>query len=338
MKAFLVTSRGVGAVDEVDSPRPGPGQVVVDVARVGVCGTDVTLFNADDDRIRHARTTYPLRLGHEWSGVVSELGEGVDLSWLGKRVTGDTMLGCGECERCLNGNHHVCENRFEIGVRGGWPGALAEKLLVPATALFALPDAVTDAMGAMVEPGGNSYRAVDAAAVTEGSRLLILGPGTIGLLCGLFGLARGAEVHILGRQPESLKLARQLGFAGTWSNGELPDLPWNAVIEATSGASMPGFAADAVEPAGRVVYIGISAEPSLVDTRTLVRKDVTAVGILGGSAGLAPTIDAYASGTVDPLPLIAETIALDVLPDELAGRRKKPVGSPPKIHVDPRIH
>ena len=205
MRAFLVTSSGVGGVQDVAPPAPGSGLVVVDVAYAGICGTDVSLFNAGPDLLRHMRSSYPLRLGHEWSGKVSALGDGVDRSWLGQRVTGDTMLGCGHCQRCLDGRHFVCEERYEIGVRRDWPGALAEKLLVPVSALCRLPAAVTDEMGALVEPGANAYRAVAASGAAPDRRVLVIGAGTIGILCAQFALAAGSETHVLVRTPASLE-------------------------------------------------------------------------------------------------------------------------------------
>ncbi len=127
---------------------------------------------------------------------------------MGRRTTGDTMLGCGHCRRCLAGRHHVCADRYEIGIRGGWHGALAEQLLVPASSLHALPDALDDTAGAMVEPGGNAMRAVRAANVGEGDQVLVAGPGTIGLLAALFAEAAGARAHLLGPDERSLEFAR----------------------------------------------------------------------------------------------------------------------------------
>jgi len=336
MRAFLVTSPGVGSVEDVPLPTPAGGQVVVDVSFVGICGTDVSLFHGDAERLRQARTCHPLRLGHEWSGTVSALGHGVDTSWLGQRVTGDSMLGCGHCGRCLDGRHYVCEKRYEIGVRGGWPGALAEKLLVPESALHRLPDALTDQMGALVEPGGNAYRAVAASGATNGSRVLVLGPGTIGLLCAQFALAAGSEVHVLGRSETSLERARMYGVSGAWKRDELPRLAWDAVIDATDVASMPALAIDLVEPGRRVVFIGISSARSEVDSRVFAFKDLTAVGILGGSLGLQPTIAAYESGVVDPLPLVRATIGLKDVAAVLDGWIPDSAGNGSKILVNPR--
>jgi len=129
-------------------------------------------------------------------GTVSAVGDGVEPSWLNRRVTGDTMLGCGTCRRCLRNNQHVCDFRFEVGIRGGFPGALAEQLAMPVTALHALPDSVDDALGALVEPGGNALRSVWGAQLSIDDRALVLGPGTIGLLVAMFAKAAGAEVHL----------------------------------------------------------------------------------------------------------------------------------------------
>ena len=338
MKAFLVTRSGVGTVGDVPPPEAGAGQVVVDVARVGICGTDVELFHFSKARLGRMRNAYPLRLGHEWSGIVSAVGDGVDKTWLGRRVTGDTMLGCGNCDRCRDGRHYVCDERYEIGVMGGWPGALAEKLMVPVSSLHCLPDALTDEMGAMVEPGGNAYRAVAATGATTGSRVLVLGPGTIGLLAAQFALAAGCEVHVLGRRDAPLKFARSLGVHGAWTQAQLPKLAWDAVIDATDGRSMPKFALAAVEPGRRVVFIGIADKPSLVDSRVFAYKDVTAVGILGGSLGLDPAIAAYKSGAVDPSPLIAATVRLEEVARCLDGWLPEGASSQgTKVLVDPTL-
>ena len=119
----------------------------------------------------------------------------------------------------------------------------------------------------------------------------------------------------------SLAFARDLGFDHVWLAADLPDVPFDAVVDASNDAAMPAFALDRVEPAKRVVYIGLSGTPSTIDTRMLALKDVTAVGILSGSLGLAGAIELYASGAVDPRPLVAATVGLGEVADVLAGRR-----------------
>lgn len=335
MRAFLIPRRGQGTVGDVASPTPDAGQVVIDVLRAGICGTDVSIFHRNDEQDPRTRTHRPLRPGHEWSGRVVDIAAGVQHEWLGRRVTGDTMIGCDHCARCADGRHHVCDDRFEIGIRGDWPGALAEQLVMPIRSLFELPDAVSDEAGAMVEPGANAYRAVAAAAIRPGFRVLVAGPGTIGLLCVLHALAQRAEVHVLGVDADALALATSVGAHGAWTADSLPELAWDAVINATDDAAMPQRAFELVEPGRRVVLIGSAHAPATIEARMLMSKDVTAVGILGGSAGLAATIAAYGSGSVDPTPLIARTIGLGDVANALSGHMSRP-GGRPKTLVDPR--
>lgn len=333
MRAFVITGPGRAEVCDVDEPVPGPGEVVVDVERAGVCGTDLEFFSGEMTYLHTGDAAYPIRIGHEWCGVVSATGPGADPGWVGRRVTGDTMLGCGRCARCRSGRQHLCADRYEIGIRRGWPGALAAKLPVPVRALHQLPDTVDATLGALVEPGGNALRAVLAARLSPGSRVLIIGPGTIGLLAAQFAAARGAEVHLLGLSAE---FARTQGWTRTWTARTLPDVPFDAVIEASNAATLPALAIDRVEPGGRVVFIGIAGEPSLVDTRRIALNDLTVVGVLSGSGGLAQTISRYASGEVDPRGLVAATVGLDDAVAVLSGARDPAWGDAPKIHIDPR--
>jgi threonine dehydrogenase-like Zn-dependent dehydrogenase len=336
MRAFVVTGPCQAEVAEVPDPVPEQGQVVVEIERAGVCGTDVELYTGEMAYLHQGHAEYPIRLGHEWCGTVRAVGRGVDPDWLGRRTTGDTMLGCGTCDRCRAGRPHVCEDRYEVGIRNGFPGALAEQMAVPVTALHQLPDAVDEVAGALVEPGGNALRAVWGAALRPGERMLVLGSGTIGLLVALFALAAGAQVHMLGLSREPLDFARTLGVHGAWTMAEIPRLRFDAVVDASNSPDLPALALDLVEPGKRVVYIGVAGRPSTVDTRALVLNDITAVGILGASAGLAATIEQYAAGSMDPRPLVAATVGLEQVGDVLRGWRPTGSGPGPKVHVDPR--
>ena len=328
MRAFVITGPGQGGLQEVDEPTAREGEVIVAVERAGVCGTDLEFWSGEMSYLHSGEAEYPIRIGHEWCGAVASVGPGVDPAWIGRRVTGDTMLGCGHCERCLGGRQHLCAERFEIGIRRGWPGALAERLPVPEKALLPLPDAVDSTLGALVEPGGNALRAVRAAGLTAGERLLVLGPGTIGLLTALIARAQGAEVHLLGQRVE---FARSLGLTA-WTAADLPARRWDAIIDASNAATLPGLAVELIEPGRRVVFIGIAGQPSLIDSRQLVFKDVTAIGVLSGSGGLAGTIELYASGAVDPRPLVGATVDLSQAGDVLSGSLRT---AAPKIHLRP---
>jgi len=290
--------------------------------------------------LHQGQANYPLRIGHEWAGRVTAMAEGVDASWMGKRVTSDTMLGCGRCDRCRRGRHHLCPSRYEIGIRGDWHGALAEQLVVPASALHEIPEAVSLAAAALVEPGANALRTVDAAALDPGQRLLIFGPGTIGLLAARFAIARGVEVRIVGVESTSLELARSMGVHEAMLLSELEESPsstFHAVIDATNDAEIPAATLRWAEPGGRVVLIGLAGRESLIDTREVALQELTVVGILGGSAAIDQTIAAYANARVVPDALVSEVIGLEDVASRLEGERGPNAGPGPKVQVDPRV-
>ena len=332
MRALVITGAGSARVEDVDVPVPGAGQVVVDVRRAGICGTDVELFTGQLAYFAQGKIGFPIRPGHEWCGVVSAVGDGVDPGWLGARVTGDTMLGCGRCPRCAAGRGHVCASRQEVGIVD-WPGALAEQVLVRASSLYRLPGAIDDRSGALVEPGGNGWRAASAAQAGPGKRILVCGPGTIGLLTTAFATAMGAEVDIWGLARDREELAAAFGASGYWTADDPPPGSYDAVVDCTDDHRMPAAALARVEPAGRLVYIGIAGVPSPIDSRDLVLGDMTAVGILGASAGLGPAIEHYADARVDPSRIAGVTVGLEDAAEALAGKISTGAGT--KIHVDP---
>ena len=340
MKALRIIAPRVALVQEVPDLITGPGQLLVDVQRVGICGTDVELYTGEMAYYRSGRTTFPVQLGHEWVGTVVKVGPAVSESWIGKRVTGDTMLGCNNCPRCISGKTYLCDDRIELGITDGWGGALAEQMLIPERFAFEIPASISIATAAMIEPAGNSLRSVEATQLQADQKLLILGSGTIGLLAAQFAIAKKIDVHIAGNRESSLRLARELGVSCAHPFDEIKNnltREYDAVIDASSIDSMPNLAIRKVLPGGRVVLIGLSETPSLIDTREPVLQDITIVGILSASPGLQGAIDYFASGAVNPEKLISEVIGLHEVADRLEANRGKDSKPGPKIHVDPRI-
>lgn len=339
MRALQVHRPRQAEVVVVADLEPKAGELLLDVERVGICGTDVELYTGEMAYFQQGRTTFPLRLGHEWVGVVRQVGEGVDSSWLGKRVTGDTMLGCGDCERCNNSKSYLCKDRIELGITDGWDGALAEKVLIPERYAYEIPSTISVTAAAMIEPAGNALRAVEACNLKEHQKVLILGAGTIGLLAAQFALAKKFDVYIASHRESSLALARDVGVIHTFTIDEIiigQDQIFNAVIDASSIDSIPNLALKKVIPGGRVVLIGLSSTPSNIDTRDVVLQDVTVVGILSASPGLKGAIEYFASGAVNPELLVSEVISLEEVASRLEGKRGDGAGPGPKIHVDPR--
>ncbi len=299
---------------DVAPPVPAAGQVVVDVAP-GRASAAPTSSCSPARWPTCTRATRRTRCGSGTSGAGScrRSGPASTAAWLGRRVTGDTMIGCGHCERCAAGRHHVCAHRREVGIRGGCPAPWPSSWPCRRSPCIALPDDVDDTAGALVEPGGNALRAVLARRAGTGDRVLVLGTGTIGLLVA--DVRRGrraprstwpARTSAPSALARTARLRRRLAGRPTCRR-----CPGTRSSTRPTRRALPALALDLVEPGGRVVYIGLAGSPSLVDTRTLALKDVTAVGILGGSPGLAGTIERYAAGDVDPRPLVAATVGLE---------------------------
>ena len=320
---------------EVPEPQVGAHDVLVQVERVGICGTDVEFFTGEMAYLASGEAYFPLRIGHEWCGRVIQIGESVDPRWLDKFVTSDTMLGCQKCQRCLNGYQYLCADRDEVGIRRGFAGALAEKVVIPDFALLELPNDMDPALGAMVEPTGNALRAVDATNLRAGERLVIFGPGTIGILSALIAHQRGIEVHLVGVEEKSLAFVRQFGFAGVHQIHAIPQLEIQAIIDATFAEEIPALALELIEPGRSIVFIGISGNPSLIDSRTITLKDLKVRGILSASPGLAGAIELLSKKIIDPRPLIAGVVTLDDSTDVLKGKRPGASHDGPKIHIKP---
>jgi len=333
----IVAPRKVEVVDLPDLS-PAAGQLLIDIKRAGICGTDIELFTGEMAYYKSGRTTFPIQIGHEWVGLVREVGSDVDQSWIGAHVTGDTMMGCMNCDRCEAGKSYLCEARIELGITDGWGGALAQQIVFPVNFAIRIPDSISLPSAAMIEPAGNALRCVEATQLEAGERLLIFGAGTIGLLSAQFALAQNIDVHIVDKQSESLELARALGVKNTYLLSDFLQLKLNdfdAVIDATSSEEMPAEAVQSVKPSGRIVLIGLSQTPSLIDTRQAVLRDVTIVGILSASPGLRGAVEYFQSAEVNPEPLISEVIGLHEVESRLNGIRNPAAKFGPKIHVDP---
>ena len=321
MRALVLHGPLDARIDDVPAPEPAAGQAVVRIHRIGLCGTDLAFFRGTMPYLRTGGARYPLRIGHEWVGTVTAAPGAPD--WIGVRVTGDTMLGCGACQRCRGGQQHVCAERFEIGVLGGWHGAAAAELLVPTSCLHRIPDAVDDVAAALVEPAANGARAVRDGGVVAGQRIAVIGPGSLGSMATAFAARIGAEVEVIGRSDPGLDRAIGFGARKAWRRDDLNrpgGIPgeFDVVIEASGGAGMPQLALDLVRPGGTVVCVGISGEPTTIDTRDLVTRDIRLIGKLSGSPAMADTIAAFADGSIDPTPLVDTTAPMEDGPALLA--------------------
>ncbi len=260
--------------------RPGPGELLVEPDLVGLCGTDLEII---DGTLDPAYLRYPLVIGHEWTGVVAG---GQPLA--GRRVVVEGMIACGQCVRCASGQVNLCETYDEIGFTTD--GAAAGQVVVPASLAHPLDDAVTAADAVLAEPAAVVYQALTkAAVVVPGSRVLVLGDGTIALLAVLLArLWSPALVAMVGLRGSQASLAARAGAARfSLADSQVDDPALGAgpegfdlVVEASGSTEAVLSAVSRVRRGGTVVLIGLPphGETAALAVDDLVNNDLTLLG------------------------------------------------------------
>ena len=226
MFAGVVHAQNDIRYEEIETGRPGPGQVQVKVKYTGICGSDVPRVNGT------ACHFYPMVLGHEFSGVISEVGEGVTRVRVGDRVAGIPLVPCMECEDCQKGNYSLCRHYSFIGSRQF--GSFAEYVVVPQTNVYPFDDKVSFEQGALFEPSAVALHGLRVADFTGGGRVAVVGTGTIGLLTLQWARIFGAsDLTAINRSRGKLAIARRLGADHTIST--LDDDFYEQAMEITGG-------------------------------------------------------------------------------------------------------
>jgi len=283
VRAIVKARPGRGALErrEVPDPEPGPDEALIEVAYAGLCGSDAGIYEFYD---AYEVMDLPTVIGHEYAGRVVAVGEDVTAVEPGDRVVDRVLRACGECYQCRSGATNVCANTSVAGVHED--GAFAEYVAVPARSLHRVPEGLGLRDAALAEPTAVAVRAAGHHAdLAPGDRVLVQGPGPIGLLSAQVARAAGAEILVSGTardRSHRLPLARELGFEtvdveedalGERVDGFTDGVGVDVVVDATGHPSgLPG-AAGAVRPGGRVVVVGIPGEVT-VDATSLVRAEV----------------------------------------------------------------
>jgi L-iditol 2-dehydrogenase len=306
-RQVVLASQGRLLVAPVDPPEPGPDDLLIAPDAVGICGTDIELLDGTMAYLRSGLASFPLVPGHEWTGVVTALGSQVRGFAVGQRVVGECTIGCGSCWRCASGDNHLCPNRTETGLFGQ-SGALTTSLVYPARTAHRVPDGVSAADAALIEPLAVAYRALSLLP-TGTSALGIIGAGTIGLLCALTARALGIQqIQVVEIDPDRQRFARSMGF--TVDSPPTERCP--TVIEASGNPAGIARAIDFCRDGGSVVLLGLTGKPAVpIDVDRVVVGDITLRGSLG-SAGVWPAvIDLVARGMIQPSQLVSHHFALD---------------------------
>lgn len=334
-----MTSRSVQVGDDrrlavVDRPlaAPGPGEVELEVAYCGICGSDLHFRDVPE---LFPSGTIP---GHELSGRITALGAGVEDWRTGDRVSVLPFAQCGECEACLAGEEQVCPHAVAngVGLGTGRAGGYAERVLVDARMLFALPDELDDAAAALAEPVAVGVHAIAKAGVDADAPVAIVGAGPIGLVTALVLRARGfGRVAIVSRNLARARTAEALGFAtvGLDDAATVPAALGGAapaaVFECAGTPAAATLALELVAPLGRVVLVGIALEALSIPATAVVFKEAELVGALTyRRSEFAEAIDLLAAGRVPADALITDVVGL-----ERAEQMFQTLTAPGNIHL-----
>ncbi|MGH2389743.1 MAG: zinc-dependent alcohol dehydrogenase, partial [Chloroflexota bacterium] len=268
-------------VEDLPDEEPGPGEVLLEVTAVGICGSDLhTYLNGG---IGGTVATSPLILGHEAAGRVARLGPGVESRFrVGQPVAIDPAIHCGVCERCLAGQQHLCTRMQFIGL---FPrhGALRTQMVHPAEQCVALPDGMDAVTAALLEPLGVALHANRLAQIGIDEDVLILGCGAIGLLLiQLARLAGAGRIFVADQHQWRLDLARGFGADVTVdaNDGDIVSYVHDATgrrgvdvaIESAWVADTADQCVEATRPGGRIVIVGIPAEDAMTMRASTARR------------------------------------------------------------------
>lgn len=320
MKALVLSEYNKFVYQEVPAPIPQAGEVLVRVMASAVCGSDIHGMDGST-----GRRIPPLIMGHEASGIIEQLGEGVNGFSVGDRVTFDSTIYCGECEHCKNGRVNLCGNRRVLGVSCGdykRDGTFAEYIAIPERILYRLPDNVSFVAAAMVEPLSVAYHAATRAKVSEGCTCAVVGAGTIGMLIVqvlkalgagtvialdidqdklAFASQNGADLVIDNREPDALEQIRSIS-----KDGDGVDI----AVDATGISATMNLSLNATRKGGSTILVGNIQKLTEFPLQWVVTRELSVYGSCASSGEYPACLELISSGKVQVESLISKQVPL----------------------------
>ena len=301
MRALVYTQPNEVQLQERPMPQAAPGEVVLQIEAVGICGSDMHAWHGHDPRRKPG-----LVLGHEFVGRIAEsAAAGFEI---GTRFTGNPLITCGVCEYCVQGRNNLCANRTMVGMTR--PGAFAEFMSIPAASLIAMPQDLPARDAALTEPAATAWHAINLtmralARPIHECRVLVIGGGAIGMLAALLLRHLGvdrltlAELNALRREAVATHAGCEALDPRTSPLGESS---FDVVIDAVGAKATRTAAMAAVAPGGVLMHIGLQDWASEIDMRKLTLAEITLLGTYTyTTADLRATVDALARGVFGDL-------------------------------------
>jgi L-iditol 2-dehydrogenase len=314
-------------IEERAVPRPGSGEVLIEIRAVGVCGSDVHYY--EHGRIGSYVVRQPLILGHESAGVIVDVGEGVSKSRIGERVAIEPGIPDGVCEQCRSGRYNLCPNVRFFGTPP-IDGAFTNYVTIPESFAYKLPDQMSDEEGALIEPLSVGLWACRKAMLRGADHVLITGAGPVGVLAMKIALALGAtQITMTDVSPQRLEMGRKLGATRTVNVAETPlanvGVEADVLIECSGNqkALMDGIRS--LRPAGKAVAVGMSpGEEVSVPMSFLQNREITLTGTFRYANTYADAIALVATGRIDLKPIITGHYTLEETEQALQATKNDP--------------
>ncbi|MGU3522872.1 Zn-dependent oxidoreductase [Enterobacteriaceae bacterium C23F] len=311
MKSIVIRQPNEMVIEEREIPAPGEGEVRVKIKLAGICGSDSHIYRGHNPFAK-----YPRVIGHEFFGLIEAVGEGVSKARIGERVSVDPVISCGHCYPCSVGKPNVCTSLVVLGVHRD--GGFSEYAVVPAKNAWPIPDAIQDKHAVMVEPFTIAANVTGQAKPTPQDVALIYGAGPMGLVTvqALKGVYNVSQVIVADRIPERLAMAERSGADWTINNGERSlkevleekGIKPTLIIDAACHPSILQEAVNLASPAGRIVLMGFSTEPSQVAQQGITGKELTVYSTRLNANKFPVVIDWLEKGLIDPDKLITHVM------------------------------
>jgi 2-desacetyl-2-hydroxyethyl bacteriochlorophyllide A dehydrogenase len=330
MKAVVFDKQG--SLSLVDRPEPEPGfkEVLIAPAAVGMCGTDIHVFDGEFEG-----TVYPLVPGHEATGTVVAVGRGVTTLEPGDHVAVNPSSTCGECEFCLNGRTNLCRAWNGLGVVSS-DGACSELFTAPLANVYKLKPETDLFQAALIEPVACAIRGYDLLPRRMGEHYLIYGSGTMGLIMAqLAPRAGAASVTIVDTNPARLQTARELGIEhGLGSADDAGRDKWEVVVDCTGNPKAVADGLRRVKAGGTFQNFGVAPSEAFVDYSPfrVYRDEITINGTMAVLNSFGRAVEMFEAGAINPEPMISHSFTLEDYPKALAMFR---AGSGRKLQIRP---
>ncbi|MGY2746307.1 NAD(P)-dependent alcohol dehydrogenase [Pseudarthrobacter sp. O4] len=322
MRASVLQRQGEMAMETLPVPQLETDQVLVQVAAVGVCGSDVHYY--EHGRIGEYMVDHPLILGHELSGRIAAVGSSVDPSRIGNRVAVEPQRPCRKCKQCKAGRYNLCPD-IEFYATPPVDGAFAEYVTIQSDFAYDIPDGVSDEAAALIEPLSVGLWACERADIKPGSRVLIAGAGPIGIIAAQAARAFGAtEIYITDIAEDRLAFALEHGATHALNarTDSVDGLDVDAFIDASGAPQAVRAGIRAVGPAGRVILVGLGADDVELPVSFIQNREIWLSGVFRYTNTWPLAIQLIADGKVDLDVLVTGKFALADAEEALkAGKR-----------------